>query len=828
MNAPVRVEMEKNAQEKRAVFPPDTPSGAEDGAILVRDAVLLPSESRLTAWGVFFWLLVWTAIPLYFYQPPRPVGPGAPASEFSSGRAMAHVREIARETHPMGTVENARVRDYLLGELNAIAASAPGMGMEVALFGAHVERQIQRPPYRVFYVENILARIPGAANTKAFMLMAHYDSTPYGPGAADDASGVAAMLETARALASDFREGRRLRNDIIFYITDGEEVNTLGPKAFKKHPWYNDVGVVLNFEARGYTGPSMMFETSPGNGRLIREFAKAVPYPVATSLMFDVADRMPTSTDYAELRDEGVPGLNCAFIGGIKYYHTRNDHPDIINEGSVQHHGTYALSLSRHFGNIDLSRMTDEDYVYFNGLGSLFIYYPKRFALPIALFAAGAFLLVLVLGLWRRQLTWRGVGLAFAGTGFALIVIPLVVAAVLVLAWALHREYLLYNSMLFFSGFVALTLGLLTAIYAGLRRRIPAPDLYAGAMLWTVPVLFGLHAFAPGGSYLVAWPLLCGVMILGGAFAGHRLGIRPSIRLAWMLLWAVPILALLVPSIIGFLNAVTVIPSPFWMVFVLLTAGLLAPHVAILAGRRLSGFAKCALGAATLLLVTALAWLPFTSASPKMNCVCYGMNFDRGQAVWMSSDEETDEWTRQFFPEGTPRAAVREFRPEDGRSYLRAPAPIAALAEPRVTVLETVPDGDFRWVKLHVESLRKAAIVSLYAGPETDVYGARLNDIALGEDGERPQNRRGELWKVEYRGLSESGLDLELRLLATAPLELSIIEQSFGFPELPNARIVPRPDYMITEPNTVEWWRNFRSNVIYSLKTWREDAPSQT
>src|SRR3712207_7377258 len=41
------------------------------------------------------------------------------------------------------------------------------------------------------------------------------------------------------------------------------------------HPWMKDVGVVLNFEARGAGGPSMMFETSDGNGALVSGMARS-------------------------------------------------------------------------------------------------------------------------------------------------------------------------------------------------------------------------------------------------------------------------------------------------------------------------------------------------------------------------------------------------------------------------------------------------------------------------------------------------------------------------------------------------------------------------
>lgn len=72
---------------------------------------------------------------------------------------------------------------------------------------------------------------------------------------------------------------------MIILITDGEEIELLGAAAFvDEHPWAQDVGVVLNFEAQGSSGPSLMYETSAGNGRLISGLAHAAPYPVTSSL----------------------------------------------------------------------------------------------------------------------------------------------------------------------------------------------------------------------------------------------------------------------------------------------------------------------------------------------------------------------------------------------------------------------------------------------------------------------------------------------------------------------------------------------------------------
>ena len=104
-----------------------------------------------------------------------------------------------------------------------------------------------------------MARVRGTASTGAVLLAAHYDSAPEAPGAADDGAGVAAILEAVRAL----RHHPPLRNDLIVVFTDGEEKGLLGARLFvRDHRWVEDVALVLDFEARGNTGPSILFETS--------------------------------------------------------------------------------------------------------------------------------------------------------------------------------------------------------------------------------------------------------------------------------------------------------------------------------------------------------------------------------------------------------------------------------------------------------------------------------------------------------------------------------------------------------------------------------------
>ena len=111
-----------------------------------------------------------------------------------------------------------------------------------------------------------------------------------------------------------------LKDDLIFLFTDGEEAGLLGAKAFvDEHPWAKDVRLVLNFDARGNSGSAIMFETSNQNGALIRGFARSAPYPVTTSLSYEIYKRLPNNTDFTEFRRAGLAGLNFAYLNGATH-----------------------------------------------------------------------------------------------------------------------------------------------------------------------------------------------------------------------------------------------------------------------------------------------------------------------------------------------------------------------------------------------------------------------------------------------------------------------------------------------------------------------------
>ena len=476
---------------------------------------------------------------------PDPVPASAPPTEFSSGRALEHVRAIAREPHPMGSPENAAVRDYLVEELSALG----------------LEPEVQKTTAaHYFFVdgfaeagtpENVLARLEGTNDGgKAFLLMAHYDSVSTAPGASDDGAGVAAMLETLRAL----KAGPPLKNDVIFLFTDGEERGLLGARAFvDSHPWAEDVGVVLNLEARGNTGPAIMVRTNDENGWLVREFAKAAPYPFATSDTAAFYEFSGSGSDLSVFMDAGLAGMDVAHTEGHAYYHTPLDNPEELDERSLQHMGSYALALTRHFGNVSLDHTKAPDEVYFNVFGFM-VHYPEGWAVPLMAFAVLLFVAVAAFGFRRRRLTLGGVGLGFLALLGSMIVAALGVYLLWALIHALHPGgiwALQYKALLIWTGFAGLSVAITAALYVGFRKKVRVANLAVGALLWWLLLTVATGVSFPPASYLFIWPLLFSLLGLGVVFALGDRTTSPWFAFAALTLGAIPAVFLFASAVYG-------------------------------------------------------------------------------------------------------------------------------------------------------------------------------------------------------------------------------------------------------------------------------------
>jgi hypothetical protein len=725
---------------------------------------------------------------IYMQLPPASEPASAPPSDFSAARALKHIQSFAQRPHPTGSAESAAARDYISGELRTL-------GLDTQIQTAAALGADHGPPYSAGVVRNVVARLKGAGGGgKAVLLAAHYDSVPTGPGASDDGVGVAALLETARALKS----GPPPSGDVIFLFTEGEEVGLLGARAFVgQHPWAKEVGVALNFEARGNEGPVIMFETSEGNGWMVEELAAAAPHPLANSLSYEIYKRMPNDTDMTVFKRGGMPGMNFAQIGGLTNYHTATDDVQRVSGRSLQHHGSYALSLARRFASLGAENRGGANAVYFNLLGPIFVHYGMGLVLPLTALAALFYLGVLVLGFRRGLLTLKGI--AFGAVALAA---ACVVAALLVtLVWRFARPMLRgfdstpwgdpFDGGFYVVAMVLLTLAVFAALYNWFRRLSSVENLTAGALLCWVLLAVAVSILVPGASYLLVWPLLSA--LAGAAVLFVKREGESASKWTVLALTALPAVALFSPLVRQIFEALTLNSVGVVAVLLVLLCGLLVPHFRLLAGSRPWAFPLAA-GVIGIALIAGGLAAAAAGGGPKMDSVFYGLNADTGEALWASGDDAPDEWTAQFFPPGRQRREVREFFPlTDDNSFLTAAAERAPLPAPEVSVVEDAKDGSTRTLRLRVRSPRGAPLVSIYARAEGELLGALL-------DGAEAPGRltRGGIWAVNYYALPEGGAEVTLRLKAPGKVRVRVNDTSYSLPE--SLHVKPRPADILPAP----------------------------
>jgi hypothetical protein len=506
-------------------------------------------------------------------RPPRPLTDQAPLTVFSAERAFKHLAIIARAPHPINFPEHDAVGDYIVRTLQELGLNpqvqkTTNINKAYGIDGA---------------LENIVVLLKGSGGGKAVLLVSHYDSVAAGPGAGDDGVAVAAFLEAARAL----KALPQMKRDVIFLFTDGEERGMLGARAFvTEHPWAHDVAFVFNFDARGTSGPSIMFETSDNNGWLISNFANGASYPVANSLSYEIYKRLPNNTDFTIFRKAGYSGLNFAFIDGLRYYHTRSDSVENISHGSLQHQGDYVLEMTRQFANSTSDDPRTANLVYFDLADRGLCRYTQKTA---------AFLLALtwVLAIVSFYIGFRNKILSFGASAVGLA--SMILGIVLTLAgagatsWIVGvlgqhlpriRTGLVYHPGWYILAFSAVGLSCATAFYSVLSKRIGNDNLMAGAFLGWLALTLVVSLYLPGGSYLLVWPLLFVVL---GQIAVWTGGQAPSkTRIVLATVSALPAILLIAPMahklFFAFAQQSTLFVSALISLLLTLLIGQIAPH----------------------------------------------------------------------------------------------------------------------------------------------------------------------------------------------------------------------------------------------------------
>ena len=285
----------------------------------------------------------------------RPSAESAEAEGFSAARAVKDIEVMSREHHSVAhPQERAQVREYLISRLEGLGADTISLYKYDSLVGPQNKHVVY-----TFDAVNILAEfspLTPSQDQTYLLFVAHYDSrysqpmpkdTVWSYGAADDGYGVSTILETV-SQALKYRKDWKQGIKVLF--TDAEEVGMMGMKA----AWANDreifdnVGFMINIEARGPWGPALLFETCPGNEKVMDLYAEAAKYPFTYSLTTVVYNFMPNFTDFTIVKDE-LPGMNFSTIVDVNHYHTDLDNFSNISEKSIQHYGAQIVPVTKEY-----------------------------------------------------------------------------------------------------------------------------------------------------------------------------------------------------------------------------------------------------------------------------------------------------------------------------------------------------------------------------------------------------------------------------------------------------------------------------------------------
>jgi hypothetical protein len=736
-----------------------------------------------------------------------------PLSEFSTERAMDHVYFVSQKPHYVGSDYHQEVWKYLESELQKLGLETQIQeGNTLSKWGNLVQ------------TTNVIARIKGTNNSKALLLLTHYDSAPHSNsfGASDDANGLGAILEGIRTF---LHNNTSHKNDIIILFSDGEELGLNGAFAFvENHPWAEEVGLVINFEARGTKGPSMMLaETNFGNENLIREFSKAkTKFPVSNSLMYSVYKMLPNDTDLTAFREKkDIPGFNLAYIDDHFDYHTEQDNFKNFTPESLEHQASYLMPMLQHFSNTDLANFkTENDHIYFNFFNS-FIHY--SFSWNWILFAIATVLFVIIgfMGISSRSMDIKWVFKGFFKFVLLLVLSGFVTWGGWQLILKLYPEYLdmlhgfTYNGHAYMYAFFALTFTFFLWIYKGMDAKTSFSYLYSALFLWLIINALVL-IYLPGAGFLII-PVI--TTLIGCLFFVFDVKFKPI----FLGLMSIPTIVILLPLVELFPIGLGLKILPGSTVLLTLCLGLLIPLLGWMEHKNKWAFVTLLVSLG--FFAKAHLESDFIPGKAKQNSLVYLYDNDSDKAYFTTYDQTLDDWTKEIFGQNPQTASLlndwnskskynSEFR-------FMVDAPKFDIKPPLVHFLEDTIIKDLRKIKLKVSFQRPVNRLDIFAEETLIFHHLKANGVKKINQ-ENSQYQRKDRQLVNYYPINQEPLILEFYTKKDQKLALTLRESSLDLVSNPVYQIKPRPDWAIPMPFVLN------NAVIIQKKITAENTPKKT
>ena len=728
---------------------------------------------------------------------------GSPSSvsetKFSTERALILLKEITKAPHYIGTSEHTRVREYLIGQLEEL-------GLETQVQEGFVInpkwKSLDKP-------KNIIAQIKGSENGKSLLLLSHYDSalTP-SYGASDAGSGVVTILETLRAYKAS---GKKPKNDIIVLFTDAEEVGLDGARLFvNNHPWAKNVGIALNFEARGSGGPSnMIVETNGGNKNLIKAFMEAdVKFPVASSLMYSIYKMLPNDTDSTVLREGAdIDGFFFAFIDDHYDYHTANDTYDNLDVNTLQHQGEYLLPLVHYFGDSDLNQLKSlDDHVYINLPFFKMVSYPFTWVFPMLLVAIIIFIVLIIYGLRKRVLTGNGVVRGFIPFTLAMIfcgILGFYGWKLILLMYPQYQEIqhgFTYNGHTYISFFVLLSLGVLFGIYYKFSKKINVANLLIAPLVFWILINIGVATYLKGASFFII-PVFLGLLSLWVLIRQYR----PNL-----------ILLTVIGSIAIFIFAPLVQFFPVGLglkmlvgscLFTALLFGILLPVFGFYKFKKV--LAIFFVIVASLFFIKAHLSSNFSPDRQKPNSLVYYQDADNNKNYWATYDQELDDWTKEYLG-NSPKLASSLISYASGSKYAKGYKFVNEAPSKNIPIFKTVLHKDTiidnnKEVSFTIFPKRAINQISLYSSEESKFKFLSFNGqkLPLNNSLNSAAQKIKSKELVRYYVSDQDSLVVSYKIAKNQKVSFTVLEYSFDLLNHPQFTMDKRENYMMAKPFVV-------------------------
>lgn len=737
-------------------------------------------------------ILVFLGFVFFTMMPQWTFDDDAPLAEFSTQRALEQVKNISQKPHYVGSENHDVVANYLVKELQ-------NMGLQTSI----QEGNSFSDWGTLTHCKNILARIKGTNSQKALLLLTHYDSAPhsYSKGASDAGSGVATILESVRAFVYNKKQPK---NDIIILFTDAEELGLNGAALFvTQHHWAKEVGLALNFEARGSSGPSyMLMETNGGNAGLVNQFSVAgVQYPVSNSLMYSVYKMLPNDTDLTVFREQGnIQGYNFAFIDGHYNYHTAQDDLKHLSKNTLTHQGKYLMPLLDYFSNADLnSTQATEDNVYFS-IPFGFLSYPFSWVLPMVVIAFVFLLFLIFIGMGKRLLFFPEMARGFIpllGSIFVSGFITFLGWKLLLVIYPQYNDLLngfTYNGHDYIAAFTLLTLSICFAFYQKFSAKKVTMNHYVAPLFLWILVNALLAFFLKGAGFLII-PVFAGLLMLASFVLTQRS--------KWILnlFLGIPALVIIAPFIQMFPIGLGLKVLFGSAILTTLTFGLLLPIFGSFMRKGLSSL---------ILLVLAIGFFAkahyessYESGKAKSNSLIYVLDADKNKATWVTYDTNLDEWTKTYLGQNPKDAAALSSvslpSKYNSNFTFTAHAPMKVLSKPNIEFLKDSVVGGNRYLKIRITPNRKVNRYDVFANENLVIQNFKANGLTLlGQKGSKYERKGKKL--LSYYVVNQLPLEIEFNVAANSVLDLDLMESSFDLMHNPQFQMAKRADWMMPTP----------------------------